>query len=76
MKEDTMFRIALTIVAALPLAACVTTPDASPTEFAYCQQMEREMGTDHAHDHAHAKGMGLDPMNVTHARCRELLGMS
>ena len=71
-----MLKIALTVVAALPLAACVTSPDSSSSELAYCERMEREMGTDHAHDHAQAKGMGMNPMNVTHARCREMLGMS
>lgn len=68
-----MQRTALLIVAALPLAACATTPPTA-SELAYCQQMERTMGTDHQHDHAHAKGQGLDPMNVTHAKCREMLG--
>lgn len=71
-----MLKIALITVAAVPLAACVTTADASPTEIAYCERMEREMGTDHTHDHAQTKGMGLDPMNVTHARCRKMLGMN
>jgi hypothetical protein len=71
-----MLKLALIAVAALPLAACVTTAEPSATELAYCEQMERTMGTDHQHDHAHAKGQGLDPMNVTHARCREMLGMS
>jgi hypothetical protein len=75
-KENIVLRIALSIAGAVPLAACVTTADASPTELAYCEQMEREMGTDHTHDHAQAKGAGLDPMNVTHARCRQMLGMS
>ena len=28
------------------------------------------------HDHAEAKGMGMNPMNVTHARCRAMLGMN
>jgi len=71
-----MLKIAVTIVATLPLAACVTAADANPTELAYCERMERQMGTDHSHDHAEAKGMGMNPMNVTHARCRQMLGMS
>lgn len=68
-----MIRLSLTLVAALPLAACATTRDTSAGELAYCQRMEREMGTNHQHDHAEAKGMGMNPMNVTHARCREML---
>ena len=71
-----MYRIALTIMAALPLAACATTPEASSQELAYCEKMEREMGTQHKHDHGVAKGMGIDPMTVTHKRCRQMLGMS
>ena len=71
-----MLRIALAIAAALPLAACVTTPATSAQELAHCERMERDMGADHAHDHAQAKGMGMNPMNVTHARCRQMLGMS
>jgi hypothetical protein len=70
-----MLRLALIVLAALPLAACVTTAEPSSSELAYCQQMERTMGTDHQHDHAHAKGQGLDPMNVTHARCGEMLDL-
>lgn len=69
-----MLKIAFVAVVALPLAACATTPSSS--ELAYCQQMERRMGTDQAHDHAQSKGMGLESMNVSHARCREILGNS
>ena len=71
-----MLKVAITVAAALPLAACVTTPQASSEELAYCQRMEREMGTGHTHDHAEAKGMGMNPMNVTHARCRQMMGMN
>ena len=71
-----MLKTVLAIATALPLAACVTTADADSRELAYCERMEREMGTDHTHDHGQAKGMGVDPMNVTHARCRQMLGMT
>ena len=60
----------------LPLAACATIQDPSPQELAYCENMERQMGVEHTHDHAGAKGMGMNPMNVTHNRCRAMLGMS
>lgn len=63
-------------LAALSLTACVTTPEPSAAEMSYCQMMEREMGAGHVHDHAEAKGMGMSPMNVTHARCRQMLGMN
>ena len=68
-----MLKITLALVAVLPLAACVTTHQPSTQELAYCQKMEREMGTDHMHDHAEARGMGMNPMNVSHARCREMM---
>ncbi|MXO76153.1 hypothetical protein GRI40_13115 [Altererythrobacter aerius] len=71
-----MSKLALILLAALPLAGCVTTTEPGSQERAYCERMEREMGTDHRHDHAEAKGMGMNPMNVTHARCRQMLGIS
>ena len=40
------------------------------------EQMERQMGTVHRHDHTEAKGMGVNPMNVTHARRGQMLGMN
>ena len=71
-----MLKIVLPIAAAVPLAACVTTAETQAKEMAYCERMEREMGVEHSHDHAEAKSMGVDPMNVSHARCRQMLGMS
>jgi hypothetical protein len=68
-----MLKIALAVAAALPLAACVTTPETRAKEFAYCEQMERQMGTEHVHDHGAAKTAGVNPMNVTHARCQQML---
>lgn len=70
-----MLKIALVSAAALPLAACVTTAESRSKELAYCEQMERQMGSDHVHDHSTAKGAGIDPMNVTHDRCRQILGI-
>lgn len=68
-----MSKLAFILLAGLPLAGCVTTAEPSSQERAYCERMEREMGTDHRHSHAEAKGIGLSPMNVTHARCRQML---
>lgn len=70
-----MRRAIIALVAALPLAACVTTPETRAKELAYCQQMESKMGVEHIHDHAESKGMGLNPMHVTHSRCRKMLGI-
>ena len=71
-----MLKIVLALAMAVPLAACVTTSDVTADERAYCERMEREMGIEHRHDHAEVKGMGMNPMNVTHARCRAMLGMN
>lgn len=59
---------------ALPLLACATTQETRDRELAYCQRMEQEMGLGHVHDHSEAKGMGMNPMRVTHDRCRRLIG--
>ncbi len=70
-----MVKFSLAAATALSLAACVTTPADRTQELAYCERMERQMGTEHIHDHAEAKGMGMNPMNVSHARCRQMLRM-
>ena len=70
-----MLKVILPLIAALPLVACVTTPEVEAQERAYCERMELEMGVNHTHDHSVAKGMGIDPMNVTHSRCRQMLGL-
>jgi hypothetical protein len=73
-KENLMMlRTIMTCFVAVSLAACATTPEPGSAEFAYCERMEREMGTEHRHDHAEARGMGMNPMNVTHDRCRRML---
>lgn len=58
--------------AALLLAGCVTAP-ATPEELAYCQRMANSMGTGPRHDHGEMKGNPPSAMNVTHARCRQIL---
>lgn len=68
-----MLKIALAAAAILSLGACATTPESHARELAYCEQMEREMGTEHVHDHASTKGAGVSPMNVTHHRCLQML---
>jgi starvation-inducible outer membrane lipoprotein len=70
-----MTKTVLATTMLLALAACTTTADAGAKERAYCEQMERRMATNHTHDHSAARGAGIDPMNVTHARCRKLLGL-
>ena len=65
--------------AASPLllaGACATTPAASYTEEerASCERMEAGMGLDTPHDHAAMKGTGMNPMNLSHERCIQIMG--
>ena len=65
-------------IAILPLlvgAACATTPSISYTEEerASCQRMEADMGLNSPHDHAAMKGTGMNPMNLSHDRCMQIL---
>ncbi|MGV3555092.1 MAG: hypothetical protein ACO1OD_07535 [Croceibacterium sp.] len=58
----------------LVLAGCATTdPERLAAERESCERMERNMGLGQAHDHQAMKGAGLNPMNLTHARCQQLL---
>lgn len=63
-------------VSALPLlvlGACVTTPATQEAQRASCAKMEADMGLVTTHDHAAMKGMGLNPMNLTHEQCAQIL---
>jgi len=35
--------------------------------------MEQTMGTNMTHDHNEMKGMGMNSMNLSHARCQQIL---
>ena len=66
----------LLIAATLPLislAGCTTTRGATAEERASCEHMEQNMGLKQAHDHAEMKGLGQNPMNLSHARCQQIL---
>lgn len=66
----------LMIVATLPLVVlggCVTTRQATAEERASCERMEQSMGLGTRHDHNEMKGQGLNPMNLSHARCTQIL---
>lgn len=63
----------VTVAAAL-LSACATTRIASMEERAYCERMAEQMGTGTTHDHGEMKGMPSSGMNLSHARCRQILG--
>lgn len=59
----------------LLLAGCatITDPQRLVAERASCERMENHMGLDQVHDHQALKGQGLNPMNLTHERCKKLL---
>lgn len=63
---------ALGIAPVILLGACATVPPTS-AEIESCRKMESEMGIGQVHDHNEMKGRGLNPMNLSHARCMEIL---
>ena len=69
-----MKTILLVALATLASAGCATTSQSRAEQLAYCQQMDRGMGTDPRHDHADARGSSPNPMNMTHDQCRRVLG--
>lgn len=54
------------------LGACATVPPTS-AELDSCRKMESEMGVGQTHDHNEMKGRGMNPMNLSHARCMQIL---
>ncbi|MDF0544124.1 hypothetical protein PX699_17375 [Sphingobium sp. H39-3-25] len=60
------------IVPALFLGACVTTRPTS-AQIEGCRAMENNMGLQTPHDHSEMKGQGLNPMNLSHERCQQIL---
>ncbi len=71
-----MLRItAISIITAGLLTGCVTPaePMATSQERASCVEMERSMGLGARHDHAEMRGMGRNPMNLSHDRCMQVL---
>ena len=71
---------ALVIASCMPLlvlAGCATTdPERLAAERESCERMERDMGLGQTHDHGAMKGQGLNPMNLSHARCQQLLSQA
>ena len=58
----------------LVLGGCVTTsPERAAAERASCEEMEKNMGLGASHDHNEMKGMGRNPMNLSHERCQQIL---
>ena len=71
-----MPRLILIPVAAVTLlGGCATTSGSMATskERAACAEMENDMGLRTTHDHGEMKGMGRNPMNITHDRCMQIL---
>jgi hypothetical protein len=60
---------ALAVMAAWVPSAFAATAE----ERAKCEEMEKQMGTEQRHEHSQDKGQGPSAMNMTHARCKEIL---
>lgn len=74
-KEQAMPKaIPLSIMTAIVLAGCATTGRMATSEQrAACVEMEKDMGLASLHDHGSIKGMGGNSMNLSHARCMQIL---
>ncbi len=70
--RNTVFAV---IASTFVLAGCATTK-ATAEEIASCKRMEEAMGTDTTHDHGEMKGRGMNPMNLSHQRCQQILSQS
>lgn len=66
------YAMILGLLPAAFIGACATVPPTS-AELESCQRMEREMGVGQTHDHNEMKGRGINPMNLSHARCQQIL---
>jgi hypothetical protein len=65
--------IPIAAMVTMALGACASVP-ATSAEVESCRKMESDMGLGTRHDHQEMKGMGLNPMNISHSRCMEILG--
>lgn len=65
--------VSIAAMVSMALGACATVPPTS-AEVESCRKMESDMGLGTRHDHQEMKGMGLNPMNISHSRCMEILG--
>ncbi len=75
-KDYAMIRlISISLASATLLGGCATINGrvATSKERAACVEMEKDMGLQTTHDHAEMKGMGRNPMNMTHDRCMQIL---
>ena len=66
------YAMILGLLPASLLGACATVPPTS-AELESCQKMESRMGLATTHDHNEMKTMGLNPMNLSHTRCMQIL---
>lgn len=66
------YPIMLGLLSLTLLGACATVPPTS-AEVENCRKMESEMGVGQTHDHNEMKGRGINPMNLSHARCMQIL---
>ncbi|MGQ3081008.1 MAG: hypothetical protein ACT6RT_23400 [Allorhizobium sp.] len=64
--------IAAATLSLVSLGGCATTR-ATAEQRASCERMEQTMGTNTTHDHGEMKGQGINPMNISHQRCQQIL---
>jgi len=64
--------VAAASLSLVPLAGCATMK-ATPEQRASCERMEQTMGINTTHDHGEMKGQGINPMNLSHQRCQQIL---
>lgn len=64
--------IAAATLSMISLGGCVTTR-ATQEQRASCERMEQAMGVNTTHDHGEMKGRGINPMNISHQRCQQIL---
>ncbi len=66
------YAMILGLLPATLVGACATIPPTS-AELESCRKMESRMGVDYKHDHGEFKRNGMNPMNLSHSRCRQIL---
>lgn len=66
------YAMILGLLPATLIGACATIPPTS-AELESCRKMESEMGVAQQHDHGEMNNQGMNPMNLSHARCMQIL---
>lgn len=69
-----MRRATFLTILPLLLPACATSHITyTEAELESCRKMEQTMGVQTTHDHDAMRGAGMNPMNLSHERCQQIL---